>query len=1503
MNVKTTLPLSWALFVHSKCFRQQKSFTGRRKKNIGNFLLLLLCFVFFAGQTVTAQSFVHPGLLHKQSDLDRMKEKVAAGEEPWKSSYDILVANSHSSLTRAYANPVPSVIYRGFDGTNPENYASLFRDVASAYATALRWKISGDEAYAEKSISIMNAWSASLTAISGTSDKFLAAGIYGYQFANAAEIMRTYSGWVPADFDRFKNMMLTVFYPMNKNFLETHNGACISNYYANWDLANMSSMISIGVLCDRRDIYNEAVDYFKNGAGNGSIKNMVPYLYGELGQFQESGRDQGHAMLCVALSASFCEMAWNQGDDFYGYDNNRLLKAYEYIARYNLGYDVPFTTYSNCIGVIQTVVSPDGRGNVRPAWEIVYNHYVNRKGLNAPYISLYAQRVRPEGGGGNYGPNSGGYDQLGYGSLTFSLGESAKPGNQTIAFPAISTKEYNAPDFDPGATASSGLPVFYSVLDPNVASVNADGTIHILKPGTTVIYAQQIGNDTYYAAPVAQQILTVNKVPGTNDGTWSNANGTITTAITSTSGNPTLTWLGQTFAIGNLIKLTNIVPGGFTPNTTYYVVFASGSTFRLSATAGGSPITPTTTIANGTGERIPSGITTSTISSTGGSPDLLWPGQTLVAGEHVKLTGTVPGGFTANTVYTVVAASENTFQLALKPGGTAINATNTITNGSAQRFQKWLVPTNWSGGVLPSGNNATATFGGISFANIPGVTLEDNITIGTLSYAAGGTSELTLASGLNDGKLTFATLSGMPSIDMTLINSGARKLFMGSANNNSRIPLKVAGIQGLKVKTPIYGNSGSFAGLRIQAAMNWDEFSGPLNVAQGNIELHNTTGNTSDADDVLLPKKQRLILGSEGTAVLIFTGSGNAAVKQTIGALDGTDDAYIISKTSMTARPATLVIGADDQDGNFAGTIGRGPLDTSNHSFFVDLGRVDLIKIGTGTQVISGPICNGNFISGSGVTSTITGPNSSAVTVNKGKLILSGNNLYQGVTNVNGGTLIVNGSTRSALLVNAGIFSGSGSSSAAITVGTGSGTGAAIAPGNSVGTFTTTGSIFLNSDATYALELNSDLKAFDKIVANGVTLNNAKLSLTDLGNNSLLSAESHLIIDNSGNKPVSGTFQGLEEGSVISLGVNSFTITYKGGTGNDVALTILKHDQIITFNAIADKIAGDSDFDPQATASSQLPITYISSNQNVATIVNGKVHIIEAGTAMITAMQEGDDTFAPATPKTQTLTVYKLYYVDADGDGLGKEPKLLAEPVAPVGYSILNTDCDDANPVQLTVAIPDVYAMNSSVDEKNTLYIGYGPSSLTVTAKPSGGTVPYTYQWTTGETSQSIPVSKAGTYKVNIVDIKGCTATASISINILDVTCGRNSDKVMICHNGKTICVASSDVQDHLEHGCKLGSCASASSISLKVDMAPEDIATNKVTLYPNPATDNLNIRVNKLEVGAIIQVYNASGALVIKRRLTSNTQVISIKGLSAGIYYVQVKNGEYMTGEKVIKQ
>ena len=284
----------------------------------------------------------HPGLLHTEDDFARMREKVRAGEQPWKAAWDQLVGSRNSQTN--WGPRATSVIRRG---VAPDNVALLFNDAAAAYQNALRWKISEDEAHATNAVRLLNAWGSTLTEVTGDASRFLAAGIYGYQLANAAEIMRTYPGWAAADFATFKDMMLRVFYPMNHHFLVNHNGAHVENYWANWDLCNMASILAIGVLCDDQAKIDEAITYFKTGAGNGSIYHAVPILHSPtLGQWQESGRDQPHTVMGVGLMASICEMAWNQGIDLYGYADKRFLGGAEYVARYNNLKDVPFAYYS-----------------------------------------------------------------------------------------------------------------------------------------------------------------------------------------------------------------------------------------------------------------------------------------------------------------------------------------------------------------------------------------------------------------------------------------------------------------------------------------------------------------------------------------------------------------------------------------------------------------------------------------------------------------------------------------------------------------------------------------------------------------------------------------------------------------------------------------------------------------------------------------------------------------------------------------------------------------------------------------------------------------------------------------------------------------------------------------------------------------------------------------------------------------------------------------------------
>jgi hypothetical protein len=385
-----------------------------------DFRLLLVTAALMSSMSSIAQarSFNHPGALDSLVEFADIAQAVRAGRDPWAADFSRMRANRHDSPD--YMPRPVSVLVRGAaPGHLPENYANLFNDAAAAYALALDWRISGDEKRGARAAQILTAWARTLTAITGTSDKYLASGIYGYQLAVAGETLRGFPAWTVADHNALKQMLLTVFAPMNSDFLLHHNGSKIDHYWANWDLANTAALIAIGVFADRLDLYEQARDYYLHGAGNGVILQAAWKLYPDgLAQWQESGRDQPHSMLGIGLAGSICEIALHQGDDLFAAYDNRLLAAARYVARYNAGGDVPYTPYSNS-DVMQPAISDKGRGEMRPIWALFYGHYVQRRGLIAPEIAQVMSSVGLEGGGGDYGPNSGGFDQLGYGSLTF----------------------------------------------------------------------------------------------------------------------------------------------------------------------------------------------------------------------------------------------------------------------------------------------------------------------------------------------------------------------------------------------------------------------------------------------------------------------------------------------------------------------------------------------------------------------------------------------------------------------------------------------------------------------------------------------------------------------------------------------------------------------------------------------------------------------------------------------------------------------------------------------------------------------------------------------------------------------------------------------------------------------------------------------------------------------------------------------------------------------------
>ena len=106
----------------------------------------------------------------------------------------------------------------------------------------------------------------------------------------------------------------------------------------NWGAIVNRCRIACAIFLQDSVLYRSATDYFLHAFDNGSL----PRYIGESGQCQETGRDQAHVQLGLQALAETCEMAWSQGDDLWGALDNRLLKGFEYTAKYNLGYNYNF---------------------------------------------------------------------------------------------------------------------------------------------------------------------------------------------------------------------------------------------------------------------------------------------------------------------------------------------------------------------------------------------------------------------------------------------------------------------------------------------------------------------------------------------------------------------------------------------------------------------------------------------------------------------------------------------------------------------------------------------------------------------------------------------------------------------------------------------------------------------------------------------------------------------------------------------------------------------------------------------------------------------------------------------------------------------------------------------------------------------------------------------------------------------------------------------------------
>jgi autotransporter-associated beta strand protein len=290
--------------------------------------------------------------------------------------------------------------------------------------------------------------------------------------------------------------------------------------------------------------------------------------------------------------------------------------------------------------------------------------------------------------------------------------------------------------------------------------------------------------------------------------------------------------------------------------------------------------------------------------------------------------------------------------------------------------------------------------------------------------------------------------------------------------------------------------------------------------------------------------------------------SGHKPPGVTIGSIEGEGGIFLGSKN--------LIVGANNLSTTFSGMIqdgGFGGYPTKIPIEIFDFAGPGVEMYARITTVNSGVLWAYDSILDNSFAIEDGGFGGSLTKIGKGKLVLSGQNIYSGGTAIKGGALVINNTTGSGtgsgpVEVSAGQLGGSGIIGGDVTVGNGGRRRGTLSPGDSehrCDTLTIQSTLTFQSDAIYTFDLNSRTAQSDSVVANGVTIDSgAQFSFSDIGHCRLPIGTVFIAVEDISANPIAGTFSNLPDQSTFTIKGNTYQVSYQGGDGNDLTLTIVR---------------------------------------------------------------------------------------------------------------------------------------------------------------------------------------------------------------------------------------------------------------------------------------------------------------------------------------------------------
>ncbi len=250
---------------------------------------------------------------------------------------------------------------------------------------------------------------------------------------------------------------------------------------------------------------------------------------------------------------------------------------------------------------------------------------------------------------------------------------------------------------------------------------------------------------------------------------------------------------------------------------------------------------------------------------------------------------------------------------------------------------------------------------------------------------------------------------------------------------------------------------------------------------------------------------------------------------------------------------------------------------------------------------------------------------------------------------------------------------------------------------------------------------------------------------------------------------------------------------------------------------------------------------------------------------------------------------------------------ITVQPTSNQTYTVIGTasnGCSDSTFIPVTVnQNPTVVTSGSTIVCENA------QTTLSV----SGAT---TYLWMPGAatgSSLTVQLSANETYTVTGTDANGCVDSATVSITVnanptaaltvaSDTVCSIDGSVLLtgspaggaysgnsVAGNNFTPSTAplGSNAIDYVY--VDVNGCSDTATTNIFVDVctAIEANTLAVISAYPNPFSDNLTIRSS--EVIEYVEVYNASGQLLITHQAQATSAELNMSGCASGIYFVRV--------------